>query len=248
MARSTRSNPSPTANRQKLLVALLLLAMLCIVQLAYMLVSSMAEVGAAERTEEILRHERETVDYEQITAIGPGTVLGENWRIALSILRRSRTRYVIIDAKNGLGNRLRALASAMAVAEYLGRPVLLIWQRDLHLNCSISSMFSQPLPFALLEAEIPREELTSTKFQLFNYMRPEPGAVKDEPVDVDPDRHLVFRSAFVMNHPLGGWASGGPQRQLRRLRPSDEVRAARSRAHTIFSFGVHSQLPSVLLC
>ena len=119
MARSTRSNPSPTANRQKLLVALLLLAMLCIVQLAYMLVSSMAEVGAAERTEEILRHERETVDYEQITAIGPGTVLGENWRIALSILRRSRTRYVIIDAKNGLGNRLRALASAMAVAEYL---------------------------------------------------------------------------------------------------------------------------------
>ena len=54
-------------------------------------------------------------------------------------------------------------------------------------------------------------------------MRPEPGAVKDEPVEVDPERHLFFRSAFVMNHPLGGWPSGGPQRQIRKLQPSAEV-------------------------
>ena len=161
-----------------------------------------------------------------LMTVGPGSMLGTNWRDALAFLCRSRVRYVIIDVKNGLGNRLRALASAMAVAEYLGRPVLLVWVRDLHLNCSISSMFAQPLPFALLEAEIPRENLSSAFFQLFNYMRPEPGAVKDEPVDVDPDRHLVFRSAFVMNHPLGGWASGGPQRQIRRLKPSAEVLSA----------------------
>lgn len=88
--------------------------------------------------------------------------------------------------------------------------------------------------------------------QVFNYMRPEPGALKDEYVDVDPDRHLYFRSAFVMNHAMGEWrsasdaldsshppspllslltprwpflfAGGGPQRQLRRLVPSLAVR------------------------
>ena len=38
-------------------------------------------------------------------------------------------------------------------------------------------------------------------------MRPEPGALKDEYVDVDPDRHLYFRSAFVMNHAMGEWRS-----------------------------------------
>ena len=34
---------------------------------------------------------------------------------ALELLRRSRRKYVIVDAKHGLGNRLRALASAMSV-------------------------------------------------------------------------------------------------------------------------------------
>ena len=79
MARSTRSNPSPTANRQKLLVALLLLAMLCIVQLAYMLVSSMAEVGAADD---------ETFVTVQLVAeeVRPGQV-----RRLLRLLRRRRT-------------------------------------------------------------------------------------------------------------------------------------------------------------
>ena len=38
------------------------------------------------------------------------------------------------------------------------------------------------------------------------------GAVKMEAVDIDPDRHLYFKSAYVMNHPMGHWASGGPQR------------------------------------
>ena len=40
-------------------------------------------------------------------------------------------------------------------------------------------------PFALLEEEIPISNLSAMWFQVYNYMRPEPGAVKDEPVDVD---------------------------------------------------------------
>ena len=35
---------------------------------------------------------------------------------ALELLRRSRRKYVIVDAKHGQGNRLRALATAMSVA------------------------------------------------------------------------------------------------------------------------------------
>ena len=51
-------------------------------------------------------------------------------------------RYVIVDAKNGLGNRLRALASAMAVAAALERPLMLVWVADLHCNCSFRNMFA----------------------------------------------------------------------------------------------------------
>ena len=51
------------------------------------------------------------------SAAQPGA---ERQRI-LEILRQPGRRWVIVDCKNGLGNRLRALASAMAVAESIGR-------------------------------------------------------------------------------------------------------------------------------
>ena len=117
---------------------------------------------------------------------------------------------MLVDAKNGLGNRLRALASAMSVAAALGRPVLLIWVSDLHCNCSYRRLFAQPLPFALLDEEIPRANLTDDEFQVYNYMRPEPGAVKDAYVEADLSRHLYFKSGFIMNRPAGGWNAQRP--------------------------------------
>ena len=217
--------------RQRLLLLLLLLALLCVVQLVYWIASGLVESRGDDSEEREDEEQLPLSDARRVRVVGPGTNFGTDWPAALAFLRHSSLRYVVIDAKNGLGNRLRALASAMSVAEYHSRPVLLVWVPDLHLNCSISAMFSHPLPFALLEAEIPRQNMSSRSFQLFNYMRPEPGAIKDEVVDVDPDRHLFFRSAFVMNHPLGAWASGGPQRQIRRLIPSPQVCETRAREH-----------------
>ena len=151
----------------------------------------------------------------------PGVSHATGWEAALAMLRSSSTKYVLVDAKNGLGNRLRALASAMSVAAALGRPVLLIWVSDLHCNCSYRRLFAQPLPFALLDEEIPRANLTDDEFQVYNYMRPEPGAVKDAFVEADLNRHLYFKSAFIMNHPAGGWKFA--QRQIQRLTPVDRI-------------------------
>ena len=151
----------------------------------------------------------------------PGVSHATGWEAALAMLRSSSTKYVLVDAKNGLGNRMRALASAMSVAAALGRPVLLIWVSDLHCNCSYRRLFAQPLPFALLDEEIPRANLTDDEFQVYNYMRPEPGAVKDAFVEADLNRHLYFKSAFIMNHPAGGWKFA--QRQIQRLTPVDRI-------------------------
>ena len=152
---------------------------------------------------------------------GPPGRRETGWEAALAMLRASSTKYVLVDAKNGLGNRLRALASAMSVAAALGRPVLLIWVSDLHCNCSYRRLFAQPLPFALLDEEIPRANLTDDEFQVYNYMRPEPGAVKDAFVEADLSRHLYFKSGFIMNHPAGGWKFA--QRQIQRLTPVDRI-------------------------
>ena len=216
----------------KLISLLLLLCLLCAVQ---MFASSDIITAAAA-------HHSSSSDVGQLldaSALAPGVVMS-SWQDALAHLKRTNVRYVVINAKNGLGNRLRALASAMSVAEYARRPVLLIWVADLHLNCSFNGLFEQPNPFTLLEEEIPAENLTNAHFQLFNYMRPEPGAVKDEFVDIDPDRHLYFKSAFVMNHVMGDWRSGGPQRQLRLLQPVKRVRSLLVADHSMVGLHVRN--------
>jgi hypothetical protein len=78
------------------------------------------------------------------------------WQAALELMRQSPVKFVVVDVKNGLGNRLRAMASACAVAGALRRPVLLLWQPDLHCNCSFRQLFEPVNSMTLLEEEIPQ--------------------------------------------------------------------------------------------
>ena len=79
-----------------------------------------------------------------------------SWQVALGLLRRSPIKFVVVDVKNGLGNRLRAMASARSVASALHRPVLLVWQPDLHCNCSFRRLFEPTDHTTVLEQEIPQ--------------------------------------------------------------------------------------------
>ena len=45
-------------------------------------------------------------------------------------------RWVIVNVRNGLGNRLRAFASAASVAAALGRPLMVVWVSDPHDTCT----------------------------------------------------------------------------------------------------------------
>lgn len=63
-------------------------------------------------------------------------------RSLLRALDRSTSkRAFFIHAMYGLGNRLRALGSAMAVAQVTGRVLVLIWEPDVHLNCRFTDLF-----------------------------------------------------------------------------------------------------------
>lgn len=53
----------------------------------------------------------------------------------------SSKRAFFVHAQYGLGNRLRALGSAMAVARVTGRVLVLIWEPDVHLDCRFSDLF-----------------------------------------------------------------------------------------------------------
>ena len=75
-----------------------------------------------------------------------------DWAKIVRVLRTSKRRWLVVEVRNGLGNRLRALASAMAVARAEQRPLLALWKPDLHCNCSLRTLLAPPLPFVLVEA------------------------------------------------------------------------------------------------
>ena len=220
---SVREKPAPRSGGSRPPRSALLLLMLVVLLMVHLHLGAQV-VGADDAPAAAAPSQAspsQALPSSSASSSSPGVSHATGWEAALAMLRSSSTKYVLVDAKNGLGNRMRALASAMSVAAALGRPVLLIWVSDLHCNCSYRRLFAQPLPFALLDEEIPRANLTDDEFQVYNYMRPEPGAVKDAFVEADLNRHLYFKSAFIMNHPAGGWKFA--QRQIQRLTPVDRI-------------------------
>lgn len=49
--------------------------------------------------------------------------------------------FVVIETRAGLGNRLRALATAAALAKHTGRELLVVWIPDPHTDCLFSQLF-----------------------------------------------------------------------------------------------------------
>ena len=148
----------------------------------------------------------------------------QGWSSALNAVRQSEHKYVVISVAFGLGNRLRALASAMAVAAAAQRKLLVVWPLDEHCNCSFRSLFAEPLPFALLEDAVPvGEAMDDPLFQAFSYMKSDDSSEKNARINIDMDRHLFVRSAFVLNHHRGGWEFA--RAQLRSLVPVKAVKS-----------------------
>ncbi|PXF45642.1 hypothetical protein BWQ96_04546 [Gracilariopsis chorda] len=54
----------------------------------------------------------------------------------------ARARVLFIHTQNGLGNRLRALASGLAIARATQRVPVVVWEKDPHLGADIAEIFS----------------------------------------------------------------------------------------------------------
>ena len=156
----------------------------------------------------------------------------KSWPVMLDALRRTHVRYVIVDAKNGLGNRMRAIGSAMAFAQASWRPLLVIWVRDRHCDCGFDALFTSPLPFLLLEADLDLDEVPREVFQVTDYMDP---AERTTPVSYQTTKHVFFRSGYLMNQLVGSWKYA--QQQLQQLTPVAAVQRLLITNHSMI--GVH---------
>lgn len=108
-----------------------------------------------------------------------------------------------IDAQHGLGNRLRAIASAASIANASDRELIVVWERDHHCDCEMTDLFEYN--GALLNTSILNEPSISNMASIYNYMEIEPGAEKDRVLDMTTNQDIYARSAYVLNSNLTSW-------------------------------------------
>lgn len=110
-----------------------------------------------------------------------------------------RARFYI-DAQHGLGNRLRAIGSAAAIAAATGRELVIVWQPDDHCDCRFADLFDYP--GAVTDVSFLAD---AGDCDVHNYM-PIEGGEKDAPIRTEGSRDVYARSAFVLRHPASTWA------------------------------------------
>ena len=112
------------------------------------------------------------------------------------LLRRPK---IFVDAQHGLGNRLRAIASAGAIATHTGRELVIIWQPDDHCDCRYHDLFE--IGGAVLDQGF-HDDPAITGIDLFNYMEVEPGSAKDQPITLSSFRRHLCALGLSADQPV----------------------------------------------
>lgn len=139
-------------------------------------------------------------------------------------------RILFAHCMHGLGNRLRALGSAMSYAHATDRELVVIWETDAHISAKFTDLFSSDLvvlpkmkvqwPFQGVE----KWDASWNSFKFINYMEMEGhGAKKGAWIVDEPSKHMYFKSAYIMeaDAKLTSWDMDN--RNLRSLLPVASV-------------------------
>lgn len=138
-------------------------------------------------------------------------------------------RLLFVHCMHGLGNRLRVLGSALAFARNTRRVPVIIWERDAHIAAEFHSLFKVQNFIVMKKFNLP---LPATHFDqysgpwknfyFYNYMEMEENARKGEVITNNPDKHLYYKGAYVMEAPDYTWWEASNV-HLRKLQPVDIV-------------------------
>lgn len=136
-------------------------------------------------------------------------------------------RIFLCHCMHGLGNRLRALASCMSFAKETARELVIVWEKDSHIEASFDDLYKSPMvvvnkmpvqwPFEGIE----KWDAAWSSFKFFNYMEMEKrGAVKGQKIANYPFKHMYYKGAYIIepvNSELTNWDKDNAN--LRTLEP-----------------------------
>ena len=174
--------------------------------------------------------------------------------------KASERKLLVVHAYHGLSNRLRAVASAAALAEVSDRQLVVVWEPDVHVSARLHELFDVPKRLFVLDAfeeallggadtdagnTVERGHNNAVgEWLRYNYMV-EGG--KNERLEDQVPKHIYVRSAFTLvSRTLVRWQA--IDAALRDLRPIKEVRDAVARYEADFGavagdlVGVHVRM------
>jgi hypothetical protein len=122
---------------------------------------------------------------------------------------------IFIDPQHGLGNRMRAIGSAAAIARATDRELVIVWEPDHHCDCEFTDLYDYSGP---IETERFIDHAKSAL--IYNYMEIE-GGKKNQLIENILSKDTYVRSAFVLNHPSSNW--DGENIFIKSLIPADPV-------------------------
>jgi predicted glycosyltransferase involved in capsule biosynthesis len=118
---------------------------------------------------------------------------------------------LFIEPKNGLGNRLRAIASAAVVAKETNRNLIIVWIPDNHCEAKFSDLFiSDDLFYATSTEEVKycfEEKITPKKSPSHSFA--DFYDTSDKPIyqlDFSTNKDIYIASACVLNTSLTNWS------------------------------------------
>lgn len=106
---------------------------------------------------------------------------------------RATQASIIIHVQFGLANRLRALASAMVIANVTGRSLHIVWPQDDHCSCAFEELFTVS---ALCVTTALRVQSTLRETIQYDYMANHKGLL----IETDTEKDIYVKSAFRLRH------------------------------------------------
>ena len=101
----------------------------------------------------------------------------------------------IINAQYGLGNRLRAIASAYSISKELNRKLIINWIPDFHCDCKFEELFENDLNIISYNID------TNNNFDIYNYVDfNNKNFEKDEYINDKTNNNIYVKSNCILNN------------------------------------------------
>lgn len=129
-----------------------------------------------------------------------------------------KSKYIVLHASLGLGNRIRALLSALDLARKSGRELKLVWETDVHVQCAFLDLFKANFitPRDVFESNT-SFAINDEAYDVYDYT----GSAKNKLVDFASPRDIYIKTAFRINSTVKSyWSRYDEDKLIHELQPN----------------------------